>query len=214
MKNIIAIVFLCFGITSVLAQHKEERRIKLFNGISTATNLDVVYVLSDKNEIVVDCEKKEHLNLILTEVKNNVLTIRYKPNSSIRTHKPNKVIVYANSKLNSIKVSSGSNLNIQSEVESPKLKIETTSSGKLNVKNIQANLVELNVSSSADVVAAIIANKINLKASSSGKLSLSGKINAANIDMNSSAKLDLTKCILKDVICVGNSSAKLNLYKL
>ena len=99
MKKLITVILVCLLSSNLKAQHTETRKIVSHQGISVATNLNVAYIESNKNEIIVDCENKNHINLILTEVKNGILTIQYKPNTKINSRNQNKITVYSNSKL-------------------------------------------------------------------------------------------------------------------
>lgn len=211
MKNIVFILLLASWSLTLQAQHKEVRKLHAHQGVSVATNLDVLYVLSNRNEIVLDCENKEHLNMIDTEVKNGVLRIQYKPNTKINSSRKNKVIVYSNSKLQSLKVTSNSNLKVEAPVEGNTINISASSSGKLFANKIKANTINVDLSSSAQLEASVSTANLNVNASSAGKMSLAGEAAVANIDMSSSARLDMDKLAIKDLVCKGSSSAKLDI---
>lgn len=193
------------------AQHQEIRKLKSHQGISVATNLDVLYVLSDRNEIVLDCANKEHIALINTDVKNGILQIQYEPNSRIRSSKKNKVVVYSNHKLNTLKVSSSGNLKVEAPVQANTVHINSSSSGKLYADKIKANTINVNLSSSGQLQASIASANLNIQASSSGKINLTGETSIANVNMSSSALLELSRLTIKDLVCKGSSSARLNM---
>ncbi|HLS38014.1 MAG TPA: DUF2807 domain-containing protein [Sphingobacterium bovisgrunnientis] len=211
MKKLSTLLLAFLLFSSVNAQHKEIRKVTSHHGISVATNLNVSYIESNKNEIVIDCANKNHIELIITEVKNGVLTIQYKPNTNINSLKQNKITVYSNSKLKSLKASSSARLVVDAPIASESISIVSTSSGNINARHIKANDLNIQVSSSANFDAHVDASKLNISASSSAKIFLAGKIEDSNIKMSSSAKLDLTQASVRNVVCDGSSSAKLNI---
>jgi hypothetical protein len=194
MKKLSTLLLAFLLFSSVNAQHKEIRKVTSHHGISVATNLNVSYI-----------------ELIITEVKNGVLTIQYKPNTNINSLKQNKITVYSNSKLKSLKASSSARLVVDAPIASESISIVSTSSGNINARHIKANDLNIQVSSSANFDAHVDASKLNISASSSAKIFLAGKIEDSNIKMSSSAKLDLTQASVRNVVCDGSSSAKLNI---
>ncbi|WP_159636976.1 GIN domain-containing protein [Sphingobacterium composti Ten et al. 2007 non Yoo et al. 2007] len=211
MKTVFASILAFLLFSSFQAQHTETRQIGAHQGISVATNLNVSYIESNKNEIVIDCANKNHIALIMTEVENGVLTIQYKPNTKINSLKQNKITVYSNSKLKYLKASSSARLAVDSPISSESVSIVSTSSGKINARHIKAKDLDIQISSSANFDAHIDVSKLMITASSSAKIFLAGKIEDSNIKMSSSAKLDLTQASVRNLVCEGSSSAKLNI---
>jgi hypothetical protein len=211
MKKLSTLIIAFLLFHTVNAQHKVVRKVMSHHGISVATSLNVAYIESNRNEIVIDCENKNHIDLILTEVKNGVLTIKYKPNTKINSQKQNKVTVYANSKLKSLNSSSSARLAVDAPLSSEAVSIVSTSSGKINARHIKAKNLDIQVSSSANLDAHVDAIKLTVVASSSSKIFLAGKIEDSNIKMSSSAKLDLTQASVRNLVCDGSSSAKLHI---
>lgn len=211
MKRTIVFFLAYFSLAVTFAQYKETRKIANHHGISVATSLNAAYVESDRNEIVLESEKKNYLDLIITEIKNDVLTIRYKPNTSIRTSKPNKVTIYSNSKLKVLKATSSATLHVDAPITSSPVSIVANSSGKISARHIKADNMDIEVTSSGKFDSHILASTAVIEASSSGKISLAGKIDNSTIDMSSSASLDLEKVTIKNLVCKGSSSAKLDI---
>lgn len=208
MKKLLSVLFVC-SFVAVQAQYKETRKIANHQTVSVATSIQVEYIESSKNEVVVECQNKEHLSLLLTEVKNGVLEIKYKPNSTIHSKGPNTVIVYSDSKLKSAKVSSSSKLTLKNTIKANNFEIIASSSGKLYINKIEANNITVNVQSSAKVEAQIATASLKIKASSSSDAILSGKASKTHVDMNSSADIDLSALMVESLYVDGSSSAKL-----
>ena len=214
MKKIITLLFICLSISNLQAQYKEVRKAAAHHGVSTATSLNVVYIESDRNEIVLESEKKEHLDKILSEVKNGILYIQYKSNTKITTKKANKVTIYSNSKLQSLKASSSSRLHIEAPIHASSVAINSSSSANISVRHLSATSLNIDINSSGSLDAHVKTSKAFINASSSSKVLLAGQINEANVKMSSSAKIDLAKAKVNDVICDGSSSASLNIENL
>ena len=211
MKNLIALLCIASFIFPIYGQHKEVRKLSSHQSISVATSLDVLYIPSNRNEIVLDCANRDHLQLILTDVKDGNLQIQYKPNSSVKSSKQNKVIIYSNYKVHTVKVSSSSKLRLESEINANTVNITTNSSGKFYADRIKANTINLDLSSSGQLEAAIATKTLNIAASSSGKGILKGEAVSANVNMSSSAKLDLDNVTISSLSCDGSSSARLQI---
>lgn len=209
MKRLITILFVCF-IASAQAQYKETRQLGAHNRISVATGINVEYINSNRNEIVVDCEKQEYLDLLLTEVKQGTLEIKYKSNSSVRTKKANTVTVYSSETLDNVKVSSSGQLTLKDDINTSSIQLIAASSGKLITKQIKASKIKIIVNSSGKIETAINTKNLDIIASSSGKATVSGTATKTSVEMSSSANIDLDKLKINELDINGSSSAKLS----
>lgn len=208
MKKLITLLFICC-LSSAQAQHKETRKLGNHDAISVTTGLVVEYINSSKNEAVISCENKEHINLIITEIKNGVLEIRYKSNSKVSTQKANTVTIYSNANLKKAKASSSGKLIIKDAINVSTFELSASSSGNIITNNIKADLVKINSSSSAKIETNILAKTLKIDASSSSKINVSGSAADVSVDMSSSANVELTKTNIGTLDVEGNSSATL-----
>lgn len=211
MKKIITLLILITSINSSYAQYSETRNIARHNEISVTTGIQVEYIKSNKNEIRVECENKTHLNLVITEIQNGKLTIKYKPNSNIKTQKPTKVTVYSNYSLEKAKVSASGQLTLKDPINAPSFELESSSSGKLVTNIIKANTIEIDASSSGSIETIINAKNVKLESSSSAKTMIAGVASNIVIEMSSSSKIDLSKTKIDTLEVDGSSSAQLTI---
>lgn len=208
MKNLLTILVIASAFVAQ-AQHKQTRQLDAHKGISASSSLKVEYIKSNKNEIVLECEKDDHLDLIMTTVKNGVLEIQYKPNSKIRTTKGNRVTVYSNYKLESAKASASADLIIKDPIKADVFTLTASSSADIITNDIQANKINIVANSSADIHSKINATTIEINASSSADAVLTGSAKNVSVNMSSSADLDLQGLKIDNLSVNGSSSADL-----
>jgi hypothetical protein len=208
MKKLLTLLFVCTTVITQ-AQYKETRNISNHQSISVATSIQVEYIHSNKNEVIVECQNQEHVPLLLTEVKNGVLEIKYKPNTTIRAKSPNTVKVYSNAKLKSAKVSSSGKLTLRDAIKTSNFEFSASSSGKIYTNNIEADKIVVNVQSSAKVDLLVVTESLEVNASSSSDALIKGKTAKMHVNMSSSADVDLRSLTIKSLYVDGSSSAKL-----
>ncbi|WP_437917969.1 head GIN domain-containing protein [Sphingobacterium sp. LRF_L2] len=210
MKKILTLAFVTL-VTLSQAQHKEVRKIGKLEGVAVSSSIEAKYIVSDRNEVVVEVEDPDHLKKIETVIEYGKLHIRYKSFSTIRTKKPNRVTVYSNGKLSDVEVSSSASLRIEDPIKTSEIDIDVNSSGKLFASNITAEKVDLEITSSGRFDARINANFLEVEASSSGKLNLLGQANRAIVDISSSANVNMTDMRIKTANVDASSSAKVTI---
>lgn len=208
MKKLLTLLFIASTLI-VQAQHKQTRQLDAHKGISVSTNVHVKYIKSNKNEIILDCEKDEHLDLLLTDVKNGILEIRYKPNSKIKTKKSNKVTIYSSYNLKSAKASASADLTINDPIQADDFTIVASSSNDIVTNTIQANKITTQVSSSADIHSTVHTTTVNINASISADTIISGSAKHVIANMSSSADIDLQSLKIENLTINGSSSADL-----
>ncbi|QBQ40852.1 DUF2807 domain-containing protein [Sphingobacterium psychroaquaticum] len=211
MRKLLTIAFVSCLTLGLQAQHKQTRKISTPSGVSVATSLQTEYIRSNRNEVIVEAEDAKHLEQIETVVKDNVLYIRYKRNTTNVGRKNNRITVYASTDLKSIEVSSSGSLTINDPIQTNSLDIDVSSSGKLQAGRIQAAKASIDIGSSGRFTGAIRAQHLEIDASSSGKLTLTGEADQVSVDMSSSANLDLSGLKAKSVQVDGSSSAYLSI---
>lgn len=200
---------LIFFISLSQAQFKQSRPLTKHTEISVSNGIWVEYIRSTKNEIIVETENKDHLNQILTTVDAGKLTVKYKPNTHIKTRSPNKVKIYSNYILHKVDVNSSGSLQISSPFDVVNFQAKVSSSGKFISDIINATYCKLVMSSSAKINQVINSDKLDIQASSSAQAKIKGKVSTVQVDMNSSAQIDLSQVRIDDLICNGSSSSKL-----
>lgn len=211
MNKIITLILLLV-FASAQAQYQETRKIGKHQYISVAQAIEVEYIHSDRNEVIVECENKAHFDLLVTDVKNGNLNIQYKPNSSVSTKKANKVIVYSNSILEKAEATSSGKLTLKDAFTTSSFKLDASSAGRIFTNTIKANKIEIDVSSSAKIETMINTGKVEIDASSLGFVNITGKAENVEADMSSSANIDLSKLTIGTLAVDGSSLASLTFY--
>ncbi len=207
MKRLLTLALIAAS-TLTYGQHSQTRKIASPNGIAVSRSIQAKYIVSNRNEVVVEVENQDHLDKLETVVKGGTLHIRYKSNVNIRTQKPNRVTVYSTAKLQQINVSSSASLHIESEIKVPQILVTVNSSGKLLASTIIAEHATIDLSSSGRFDAHITTSKLTIDGSSSAKLVLAGSANEADLDISSSANIDLAALKLKRATVDASSSSK------
>lgn len=207
MKRLLTIALIA---VSALAygQHSETRKISSPKGITVSSSIEAKYIVSNRNEVVVETGNKDHLDKLETVVENGILHIRYKSNTHIRTQKTSRVTVYSSGKLQYVKVSSSASLLVEGEQKVPQIEVSVNSSGKLLASSIVAEKAKIDISSSGRFDAKLTTTDLDIEASSSSRLILAGSANNATLDISSSANLDLSALKIKNITVDASSSSQ------
>ena len=144
----------------------EERQVSNFDGIKVSCGIDVYITQGDREYLEVQADENL-LDIIKTEVENNMLKVYTDKNISVAKSK--KVyLTYVN--LNKIVISSAGDVKAENTLNTNKLDIRLSSAGDLKL-DVEADEIYINVSSS-------------------GNANLSGKINYLKVDLSSAGDLN------------------------
>lgn len=229
MKKYITFVLIFIALI-INAQIQETRNISSFDKISGSTGVNISYHLSNSPKIIVDTDKKENLNYIITEVKNNVLQlyIDNKEKRNINISKVN-IAVYGPS-INSIKMSSGAQLKFNNKMNSNDLEIHSSSGSITNLgelftsKNINIHLssgsqlkgnvfsdsTTATISSGASWKSDINSKDLIINGSSGSNVVLNGKTNLLDVKASSAFNCDLFDLKVLEANFKASSSATIN----
>lgn len=211
MKKLATLILICCYVVAQ-GQHKETRKIETHTAIAVSTGIDVIYIQSNKNEAIIECENKNHIDLLLTTVKAGTLEIRYRPNSSVSSKKPTKVTVYANGPLSSAKVSASGTLTLNNALKASTFKLEASSSGKIITQQIEAAKITIEASSSGKIKTDLQAVNVAIEASSASAIQIAGKADNIRVAMSSSATVDLPQMEIGALVIEGSSLSSLTFY--
>ncbi|GAB1309484.1 hypothetical protein KH5_21670 [Urechidicola sp. KH5] len=161
-----------FGIQGNRNVVTEDRKISAeFEGIKTSEGI-TVYLTQD-SEVDLTVEADENIiDLLVTEVKDDILVIHFEKNVS--RAKARNVYVKA-PKINSLKATSGAHIKSENTIDAKNLRISSTSGASMNIE-IEAENVNCSSSSGAD---------INVKGAATnfdGSASSGSHINARNLE--------------------------------
>jgi hypothetical protein len=174
----------------------EERKVEGFNSISVSAGINL-FIKQDNNETLKIEAEDNVVPLIITEVKNGRLEIRYKHFFSMGFMVTRPVNVYVTAKqLNELKASSGSSVKTE-EIKTDSIKINL-SSGASGQFIIQASEIDADASSGALIIISGKTDKQNVNLSSGGSYNAEDLISkSANVDVSSgsSAKVNASEDI-------------------
>lgn len=169
----------------------EERKVEGFNKISVSAGINL-FIKQDSNESLKIEAEDNLMPIIITEVKNGRLEIRFKQFFSIGFSATKPVNVYVAVKnLNEINASSGASV---------------------KAEEIRTDNFKINLSSGALGEIIVLASQIDADASSGSVIRISGKTDTQNINLSSSGNYDAENLSSKTayVNVSSGSSAKVN----
>jgi len=210
MKRLLTVAFVAL-ISLAQAQHQDTRKISKFSAISASAGIQVKFIKSSKNEVVVDVSREDILPLIETKVQNDELNIRIKRGSNIRNAKSLKVTVYSSSIVDNISLSSAASLEILEAIDVNKFTVDLSSSGKLSTGKVSAQTANINLSSSGKMNGQLKTESLSIKASSSGEVKLSGVSKTLNVNVSSNGQAHLGDFQVADVVVNGSSGGKIKI---
>ena len=162
---------------------KRDRSVSYFDGVRVSTGIDVYLTQGEKESITVEADENLQ-EYILTEVRDNVLVIRF-DNVNVREAETKRVHV-------TIK-----------DVKS----LKTTSAGDIICKTpIKADDLELDASSAGDISMELYAKNVVVDISSSGNIKLWGEADNLDASLSSAGDLEAYDFKVKEAK-VGVSSA-------
>jgi hypothetical protein len=169
----------------------EERKVEGFKSVSVSAGINLFIIQNGSETLKIEAEDNL-MPIIITEVKNGKLEIRYRQFLSFGFNATRPVNVYVTVKeLNGINASSGAS--IKSE-------------------EIRTDILKINLSSGALGEIIVQSSQINADASSGSIIRISGKTDNQNINLSSSGNYDAENLISKTAYAnvSSGSSAKIN----
>jgi predicted small secreted protein len=168
---------------------QQKRTVGIFTGVATRSSIAVE--IKQGNQYVVEVSADDNLiNLVMTEVKDNILTIHYKPNTNIKNgHVKVKVVA---PKFEQLLVASSATITATNTiVSSDKLILEAKSRGSI-VADVNCYTLHLEAVSSGDLLVSGQADNVEARASSSGSITGKSLTTAASkVTANSRGKIIL-----------------------
>ena len=192
MKNLIssfAVVALLFSSALLLGQ---TRDVGNFDSVYSSTSVSVTLVKASAPSVEFTMKKGSARNLI-TEVKNGTLYVKTKSmtgNWSNNNTKADVTVYYTD--LEEIRASAGCTVKSDNTIE--------------------ANSMEIEVSSGSTAILDIKANKIKAEATSGSTLKLKGQAHKGNFEANSGATLNASRFVTEDAVAEASSGASLSIH--
>jgi hypothetical protein len=192
MRNLLIILLLFSGMLTSWAQQTEVRQVTGFTGVKSGEAIDVYLKKGDKESVKVETTGVK-LSDVLTEVSGSYLKIHmrsgmYRNRGTIKVY-----VTYLN--LNKISASSASNV--------------------FSEGMIKTNLMDISVSSAAQIELQIETENLTIDASSAGDIVLEGKAKSLEVEASSAGDVDAYNLESERVEARASSggSVKINVTK-
>jgi hypothetical protein len=169
--SMVCITIAGFAQKTINDPNAEKRNVSSFHGISVATVINLIVTAGNTEEVAVSADKIEHRDKIVTEVKEGILKIYYKPAlGAINANDKSKNLkAYVSYKvLDELNVASGAKVEINGILNAPSLNLQANSGGSVTG--------EVNIGS------------LKVDQHSGSKITLSGKTDKMEIEANSGSK--------------------------
>jgi len=166
-KKIIGLVVAGLFFTSVFlsAQKTEDRSVGSFTKISMGISGDVYISQGTNPKLTVEAED-EIIGLIVTEVRNDELKIRFSQNR-VRPKQPIRIWV-TTPELEGIYLSGSGNMITETAIKSNEMELKLSGSGNINVKDLLCDEVDAGISGSGNIDVAGKADEMSITISGSG----------------------------------------------
>ncbi|PKF74690.1 DUF4252 domain-containing protein [Chryseobacterium sp. PMSZPI] len=164
----------------------EARNVGEFSGIQVSTGVNVIFKQENPTnvKVIADADK---LQYIVTKVENGVLRI-YIDNKGMRNLRFKNLSVNVSSpRMNTIDVSSGSNLTVVNSIEEKNMNIDASSGSNITGNFKVSGSTNISASSGSNIRAGVTTGNIKIDCSSGSNTSLSGKADSGTIDVSSGA---------------------------
>jgi hypothetical protein len=159
-----AVVFL-FAAISVSAQKTEDRTVGNFTKISMGISGDLYVSQGATPKLTIEADE-EIMGLIVTEVKNDELKIRFS-RSSVRTKTPIRIWVTA-VEIEGLYLSGSGNIITETSVKTDEIELKLSGSGNIKVKDLTCDEVDAAISGSGNIDVAGSADEMEITISGSG----------------------------------------------
>ena len=191
MKNLLLITSILVITTWVTAQGQESetRNIGSFSGVKVTEGIDVYLKRGDKESVRVEVTGTR-LENVITEVSGSYLRVHMRDGNYKGNVQAKVYVTY-------VKVD----------------KLSASSAGSIfSEGTIEANDMEVNVSSAGSIEITINAGDVNASASSAGEIELQGKARSLDIDASSAGQIDAYDLEAQKVNAEASSAGSLKIH--
>jgi hypothetical protein len=155
------------SVLTSFAQKKEERDVGSFTAVGFAISGELYLTQGSPQKVVVEGDEAD-LEKLVTEVKNGVLKIKFKPKVN-RTKSTIKVWVTA-PEINSLAVSGSGKVLAEGEISADDFSLAVSGSGKIKFADLQTDDLDIAISGSGDIILAGGADRGEIAISGSGDI--------------------------------------------
>jgi phage tail sheath gpL-like len=157
--------YVMFAAISVSAQKTEDRSVGTFTKVSMGISGDVYISQGNTPKLTVEADA-EILGLIVTEVKNDELKIRYSQ-SRVKSKTPIRIWV-TTAEIESLYLSGSGNIITETAIKTNEMELKLSGSGNINVKDLSCDEVDAAISGSGNIDVTGSADELSIAISGSG----------------------------------------------
>jgi hypothetical protein len=154
-----------FAAIAISAQNTEDRSVGTFTKISMGISGDVYISQGNVPKLTVEADA-EILGLIITEVKNDELKIRFSQ-SRVRSKTPVRIWV-TTAEIEGLYLSGSGNMITETAIKSDEMDLKLSGSGNINVKDLSCNEVDAAISGSGNIDVTGSSGELSIAISGSG----------------------------------------------
>ncbi|MEM9547423.1 MAG: head GIN domain-containing protein [Bacteroidota bacterium] len=192
MKNLIKATFvLLITLFAISTNGQTIRNVDSFNQLSASSSVKIKLIKSNEQKIEFKMTKGDESNLI-TEVKNGKLIVKIKSKMFSSNNNTKAAVKVYYTELNDVEASAGASI----KAEEP----------------INANEIDLEVSSGAVMDVEVKAQRVEAEASSGGRLLIEGSATNGEYEASSGANIDATLLICDNVNAEASSGGKMKVH--
>lgn len=173
--------------------------------IQVSTSINAEVIKSDTEKVVISAPSDI---MEFVKVDNNGGKVRVYVNSGYGngiSTKNVKAKIYVKD-FTQLSANSSADIKVNDTFTQDKVEVYVSSSGSIDVSNLEANDFKIDVSSSGDFSGKIWAVNLNAYASSSGDVNIYGKAKNATLDANSSGDIKATELMIENANLSASSS--------
>ncbi len=157
--------YVMFAAISVSAQKTEDRSVGTFTKVSMGISGDVYISQGNTPKLTVEADA-EILGLIVTEVKNDELKIRYSQ-SRVKSKTPIRIWI-TTAEIEGLYLSGSGNIITETAIKANEMELKLSGSGNINVKDLSCDEVDAAISGSGNIDVTGSADELSIAISGSG----------------------------------------------
>jgi len=157
--------YVMFAAISVSAQKTEDRSVGTFTKVSMGISGDVYISQGSTPKLTVEADA-EILGLIVTEVKNDELKIRYSQ-SRVKSKTPIRIWI-TTAEIEGLYLSGSGNIITETAIKANEMELKLSGNGNINVKDLSCDEVSAAISGSGNIDVTGSADELSIAISGSG----------------------------------------------
>jgi hypothetical protein len=146
----------------------ERRNLSNYNGVDLRCAADVSFEQAPEFKLEVSAQQNI-LDILITELQNNKLVVRFKNDKRVKKHEP-IIVKVTGPDLNSLRISGSGNIQTLNDITTQGLDLDVSGSGNIRMGSLTATAIDANISGSGNI-------GINSGATQSQRLKISGSGN-------------------------------------